>query len=134
MRYVHFSIFSVVVVKSIFGIFIVFLMSLLFGVFSRLLLVERLPKVSSKDGRMILSIISKKDLSVVNPLVTAEREQVSFFCRDASFFFTYVAHFSVRDFCECLHFLMFVFNFILVSFFYPQQATEHFCLYRGIEW
>ena len=36
-------------------------------------------------GRMVPSTSSKKDLGVVTPLVTAEREQDSFFCQDGSF-------------------------------------------------
>ena len=47
---------------------------------------ERLANASSKDGRMALSTSSKKDLGVVTPLVTAEREQTSFFCQDVFFF------------------------------------------------
>ena len=41
---------------------------------------ERLANASSRDGRIVLSTISKKDLGVVTPLVTAKREQDSFFC------------------------------------------------------
>ena len=53
----------------------------------QLLLVERLANAneSTKDGRMAPSTSSKKDLGVVTPLVTAEGERDSFFCRDGSF-------------------------------------------------
>ena len=44
----------------------------------------RLTNTSSGDGRVAPSTTSKKDLGVT-PLVTAEREQDSFFCRDAFF-------------------------------------------------
>ena len=84
--------FSVVVIKSVYGVLIVILMSSLLGVFSRGSLVKetaaisgRLANVLSKEGRMAPSTTSKKDLGVVTLLVTAEREQDSFFCLDGSF-------------------------------------------------
>ena len=46
---------------------------------------ERLLNASSRDGRMAPSTTNKKGLGVVTPLVTAERERDSFFCRDSSF-------------------------------------------------
>ena len=46
---------------------------------------ERLANASSRDGRIAPSNTSKKDLSVVTPLGTAERARDSFFCRDGSF-------------------------------------------------
>ena len=52
----------------------------------QILSVERLANVSSKEGCMVPSTTSKKDLGVVTPLVTAEREQASFFCQEGYFF------------------------------------------------
>ena len=46
---------------------------------------EGLAKGSSRDGRVAPSTTSKKDLGVVTLLVTAERKQDSFFCREGSF-------------------------------------------------
>ena len=40
----------------------------------------------SRDRCMVPYTSSKKVLGVVTPLVTAEREQASFFCQDGSFF------------------------------------------------
>ena len=46
---------------------------------------KRLANASSRDGHMAPSTTSKRDLGVVIPLVTAERERDSFFYRDSSF-------------------------------------------------
>ena len=66
------------------------LVSPLFDDFSRWSLVKetavtRLANASSKDGRMVPSTSSKKDLGVFTPLVTAERERVYFLYREGSF-------------------------------------------------
>ena len=83
----------------------------------RLLLVERLANASSKDGRMAPSTSSKKDLDVVAPLITAEKAQASFFCREGSFFCACTAPFPVTGFWEFLHLLyLFLFDFVLFSF------------------
>ena len=57
---------------------------------------------------MELSTSSKKDLSIVTPLITAKRDQVSFFYQDGSFLG---------------HFLIFIFNLI----FYPLQFQFSIC-------
>ena len=57
---------------------------------------ERFADASSRDGHMALSTSSKKYLGVVTPLVTAERERHSFFCRDGSFSLRMRCPFSCR--------------------------------------
>ena len=81
-------------------------MSPSFGVFSRgslvkkrqLLLVEKLANVSPKEGCMAPSTSNNKDLGVVTPLVSAEKEQASFFYRAGSFFPHASTPFPVRGF------------------------------------
>ena len=53
--------------------------------------------MTSKDGHMVLSTSSKKDLGVVTSLVTAERERVRVP------FFAHASPFFVRGFWEFLH-------------------------------
>ena len=48
---------------------------------------ERLADTLSREGRIVPSTTSKKDLGVVTPLVTAERERDFPYCRDGSFSF-----------------------------------------------
>ena len=57
---------------------------------------ERFANASSKDGRMVLSTCSKKDLGVVIPLVTAEREGFISFAERVPFFCACAASFPVR--------------------------------------
>ena len=59
---------------------------------------EMLANASSRDERMAPSTTSKKDLSVVIPLVIAERERDSFFCRVDSF------SLRLRRLSSCKHF------------------------------
>ena len=51
----------------------------------RLLQVESLTNASFKDGRMAPSTSNKKDLGVITPLVTGERERGSFFYMNGFF-------------------------------------------------
>ena len=57
---------------------------------------ERLANTSSRDGRMAPSTTNKNDLGVVTPVVTAERERDSFFCRDGFFSLCIRHHFSCQ--------------------------------------
>ena len=59
---------------------------------------ERLANMSSRDGRMAPTTTSKKDLGIVTLLVTAEREQDYFFCRDGPF----SLHMHRTSFCQGL--------------------------------
>ena len=67
---------------------------------------------------MAHSTSSKKDLGVVTPLVTAEKDQASFFCQEDSFLvyaspiFLSWASERFRIFC-----IYFQFNFVLFSFY-----------------
>ena len=70
---------------------------------------ERLATASSKDGGMVSSTSSKKNLGVVTLLVTAEREQVYFFGQEGSFFAHASPLFLSGNFCN---FFIFVFNLI----------------------
>ena len=66
---------------------------------------ERLANMWSRDRRMAPSTTSKKDLGVVTLLVTAEKEQESFFIGTVPFLCACVAPFPVRGFWEFLHIL-----------------------------
>ena len=78
----------------------------------------KLANASSKDGRMLPSTNSQKDLSVT-PLVTATREQASFFCREGSFFLRLRRHFSYQGLLRFFGFFKNIFlNLILIFFFY----------------
>ena len=77
---------------------------------------ERLANVSSTDGRMAPSTSRKKDLGVVTPLVSAEREPASFFCQEGSFLthaspiFLSGASGSFYTFCNFyFYFVLFIF-------------------------
>ena len=79
---------------------------------------ERLDNASSKDGRMVPSTSSKVDLNVVTPLVTAEKEQVSFFCREGSLFVHVLPNLlSEASGSFCIFCIYFLFNFVLFSFY-----------------
>ena len=68
---------------------------------------------------MAPSTSSKKDLGVVILLITAEREQASFFRQEGSFFCACATSFPARGFWEFLHFFVSILNliFFLFSFY-----------------
>ena len=87
----------------------------------RLLLVESLSSMPHKNEPVGPSTSSKKDFSVFTSLVTAEREQDSFFCRDGSLFVHALPLFLSGALGSFGNFLYSFFHFNFFLFFYSLQ-------------
>ena len=86
---------------------------------------ERLAYTLSRDGRMAPSTNSKKDIGVVIPLDTIERERDSF-VGTVPFLCACVTPLPARGFWEFLHIFnnYFQFDLIFILFFYSLQVNH----------
>ena len=84
---------------------------------------ERLASAPPKDGRIWPSTSNKEDFSVVTSPVTAERERVSFYCRK-DLFLCKRRPLSRQGVLGVSAFFIFVFNLILIFFFFSLVENE----------
>ena len=87
---------------------------------------EWLANASSKNGRLAPSTNNEKDWGVVIPLVTAERERESFFCRDDPFFMCIASLFFLSGASGKFYiFLIIILNLIKSFYFlFPTRAKD----------